>query len=302
MKKVLVFVFIFVSAAHSSHAQYALNFYITFDSGFISTQQQWPNDTFYFNDSNWLYIDTVHYPNNQWRVGRPQKTVFDSAYSYPYAIITDTVHPCLPNDTSVFILKVPKNAWLGLIELSFRYKLNIDSGDIAKIEWSADTGLHWTNALTDSNGLFSFTGALPNLTNSTIGWSTIGLYPMYPPWQSAITPTDTFLLRFTFIADSNTAPRDGWMIDNIYMGYDGESVPIVPKTQEITLFPNPTITSLTISSSQKITTLSITNLLSQKVYSNEYNSEKVQVNVSALPGGIYFVKINGADVRKFVKE
>ena len=68
------------------------------------------------------------------------------------------------------------------------------------------------------------------------------------------------------------------------------------------IYPNPASTSLTISSSEKITSITLTDLLGQTVYTHEYNSEKVQLDVSALPSGIYFVEINGAEVRKFVKE
>jgi len=69
----------------------------------------------------------------------------------------------------------------------------------------------------------------------------------------------------------------------------------------IILYPNPTSTSLTISASDRITTIGITNLLGQTVYTNHCNSPQVQVDVSALPSGIYFVKVNGVEVRKFIK-
>jgi hypothetical protein len=35
---------------------------------------------------------------------------------------------------------------------------------------------------------------------------------------------------------------------------------------------------------------------------NNYNSDQIQVDVSTLPAGLYFVKVNGSEVRKFVKE
>ena len=38
------------------------------------------------------------------------------------------------------------------------------------------------------------------------------------------------------------------------------------------------------------------------MYSGEYNTNKAEINVASLPAGIYLVKINGAEVRKFVKE
>jgi hypothetical protein len=37
-----------------------------------------------------LVIDTVNYHHNIWQIGKPNKTVFDSALSLPNAIVTDT--------------------------------------------------------------------------------------------------------------------------------------------------------------------------------------------------------------------
>ncbi len=80
------------------------------------------------------------------------------------------------------------------------------------------------------------------------------------------------------------------------------AVPPISVTNEDGIYPNPATTSLTITSPQKITNLSITNILGQTVYAHVYNSEKVEVNVSGWPAGVYFLKINGSEVRKFVKE
>ncbi len=75
-------------------------------------------------------------------------------------------------------------------------------------------------------------------------------------------------------------------------------------SDRITLFPNPAKDELTITSSGKISGIKITNLLGQTVYSRPLagGSQQVQVDVSAFPAGVYFVKINRSEVRKFVKE
>jgi type IX secretion system substrate protein len=46
----------------------------------------------------------------------------------------------------------------------------------------------------------------------------------------------------------------------------------------------------------------ITEGYGQTVYSNNYHNEEVQVDVSGLAAGMYLVRINGSEVRKFVKE
>ena len=70
----------------------------------------------------------------------------------------------------------------------------------------------------------------------------------------------------------------------------------------ITLFPNPAITDLTITDTNRITTIVISNLVGQTVYSHDYNEDNVKVDVANMPAGVYFVKINDIEVRKFVKE
>ncbi|MFI4963379.1 MAG: T9SS type A sorting domain-containing protein [Legionellales bacterium] len=46
----------------------------------------------------------------------------------------------------------------------------------------------------------------------------------------------------------------------------------------------------------------IFNLIGQVVYSNEFNSDKVRINVEQLPAGIYFIRLNDSEVRKFVRD
>ncbi|MBW7914274.1 MAG: hypothetical protein H3C54_11410, partial [Taibaiella sp.] len=105
-----------------------------------------------YNDR--FIIDTANYPNNIWQIGEPQKTTFNSAHSYPNAVITDTINAYPVNDTSVFYFKVvsyhppglPQH-WYELVGFSFNYRLDIDSGEIVKVEISTDSGMHWVNLL-----------------------------------------------------------------------------------------------------------------------------------------------------------
>ena len=68
------------------------------------------------------------------------------------------------------------------------------------------------------------------------------------------------------------------------------------------LFPNPVNQELSISCSDKIRNVSIFNLVGQSVFSNEYNASQIKVNVAGLANGVYFIKMNGTEVRKFIKE
>ena len=80
------------------------------------------------------------------------------------------------------------------------------------------------------------------------------------------------------------------------------SVKSVASATHLYLFPNPATSSVTILSSEMISELIISNLIGQTLFAQKFNSEKVEVNVAYLPPGVYLVKINGTDVRKFVKE
>ena len=70
----------------------------------------------------------------------------------------------------------------------------------------------------------------------------------------------------------------------------------------IKMFPNPAHNMLTISSIEKVTNVAINNLLGQKVYDHSFNAKEVPVNIADLPNGVYIIKINGSEVRKFLKE
>jgi len=70
----------------------------------------------------------------------------------------------------------------------------------------------------------------------------------------------------------------------------------------VLVYPNPASTPLTVISHNPITQITITNPVGQKVSTSNYNSKQVQADVANLPAGVYFVKVNGIDVKKFVKE
>ncbi|MFI5196382.1 MAG: T9SS type A sorting domain-containing protein [Chitinophagales bacterium] len=78
----------------------------------------------------------------------------------------------------------------------------------------------------------------------------------------------------------------------------------IPNTNNegIKIFPNPAYNTLTISSIEKVTYVVINNLLEQKVYDHTFNAKEVQVNIADLPNGVYIIRINGSEVRKFLKE
>lgn len=74
------------------------------------------------------------------------------------------------------------------------------------------------------------------------------------------------------------------------------------QNRDLKLYPNPAFDLITVSSGEKIGSICIINLLGQTVYKNTCQRKELQVNITDLPAGVYLVKINGIDVRKFVKQ
>jgi sugar lactone lactonase YvrE len=75
---------------------------------------------------------------------------------------------------------------------------------------------------------------------------------------------------------------------------------------EISIYPNPAHDELSISSSNKISEVTISNLIGQAVYNQVYDIEKAEVNVAGLPPGVYVVRVRDEEgremIRKFIKE
>ena len=98
-------------------------------------------------------------------------------------------------------------------------------------------------------------------------------------------------------------PNTNHIISASYYTELTTSVPeIIGKTSGISIYPNPSTLTLNITSPQPITQTTITNLLEQTVFSYHYDKQEIQIDVSNMTNGIYFVKVNGTEIRKFVKQ
>jgi len=80
------------------------------------------------------------------------------------------------------------------------------------------------------------------------------------------------------------------------------SIGSITPNNEVQLYPNPAQNELTITSPEKIKTITISNLSGQTVFNHSYNSANVHVHIQDLPTGVYFVKINGQQTTKLVKQ
>ena len=101
-------------------------------------------DTSAFN-SLLINIDTSS--SNIWQIGQPQKIIFDTAATFPNAIVTDTSNYYPTNNTSSFSFGVdPQWFGWGILALQWKQKLDMDIDyDGGIIEFSSDTGNTWKN-------------------------------------------------------------------------------------------------------------------------------------------------------------
>ncbi len=71
---------------------------------------------------------------------------------------------------------------------------------------------------------------------------------------------------------------------------------------DITIYPSPAHEVITINATGALHEVLVSNALGQVMLSRLCNADNVEVDISALPAGVYFVKVNNMEVRKFVKE
>lgn len=235
MKKIYFTLVVTLCTLHHMNAQYYQQY---FDG----------EDTSVFN-SILIELDTSVL--NIWQIGKPQKTIFNSASTVPNALITDTINTYPLDDTSRFIAKVLLDFGnFGIFALQWKQKLDMDEHlDGGIIEYSVDSGSTWinvfnnpyvynfygfdtTNLDTLANGVYAFSG-------QDTAWKNIWLC-FNLSWLQQYGFSDTVLFRFTFLSDSLDNSREGWMIDNMlaHVTYP-HTIQEVKLDNYINVYPNP---------------------------------------------------------------
>ena len=81
-----------------------------------------------------------------------------------------------------------------------------------------------------------------------------------------------------------------------------KTIAVVPARLDVQVYPNPACSILNITAQQIITTLSITNLSGAVMGVYQPQRKNAQINIAHLAAGEYILQMNGASVRKFIKE
>ncbi len=257
-----------------------------------------------------------------WQIGNTHKPVFSNSFTACRGIMTDTVNHYSRNANDFFTLRMDHILPNFILDIWHKYQTDsMHAGGY--IEYSTDTGVSWMN-IANCNQIvaqkfYSSTDTLISGEPAFMGNSNgeqLSRVQFINCWAFRTTVTSCIrednygdgvpiYFRFHFVSDSTIDSLSGWMIDSIRIEdpgcFSGGLVSKVNKGGEIMISPNPTSSELTLSSPDNIATVSIFNLLGQTIYSNQFNSSNVQVNVTELAAGVYFVKVNGSYVQKFVK-
>ena len=81
-----------------------------------------------------------------------------------------------------------------------------------------------------------------------------------------------------------------------------EAIENTTKPVIVNMYPNPTYSTITITAPLHIHTVTISNMMGQQVYTQSYDVDKAEIDISALPQGMYVVRVNNTYVQKLVKE
>jgi len=107
-----------------------------------------------FEDSAQYAVIDQSLSDNIWQKGSPHKTFFDSAYTVPYAIVTDTSGLYPVNNLSAFKVKMEYlgSCW-GVGFLEFWHKYDMDPGHAGGyIDVSYDTSGSYQNVILGGGG------------------------------------------------------------------------------------------------------------------------------------------------------
>lgn len=261
-----------------------------------------------------LFIDTTS--STKWQIGKPQKTVLDSAYSFPNAIMTDTLQTYTTNDTATFIIRVIDTLECysintAFFDLSFRTQLHTDSlQDYGIISYSTDS-VNWNPITSNCNNVYLgniiFNCDSSYLTgNRHEDWMLIRSNESLPEVCGDLTwISDTVYFRFQFISDSIDNSKDGWVIDDIQIGLWSFflDVELIPQ-ENYFISPNPSSDYIYISSTSNtvpIKSYKVFDTYGRMILSSEYTPNNPVIDIRSLAPGIYFLRIGQDNIFRFIK-
>ncbi len=260
-------------------------------------------DTSYTNS---IIVELDTSSTNVWQIGTPEKSIFDSAATQPYAIVTDTVNFYPVNNISRYRTKL-FNTWgpFGILALQWMQKLDMDHDyDGGIVEFSIDEGVSWQNAFNNPyvydfygydwvnkdtliSGDYAFSG-----TDST--WNNIWLC-FDLSWMSFF--PDTIHFRYTLMSDSVDNNKEGWLMDNMIAYFTWiHTINVEAQEEYMKVYPNLTsrfvnITTRKINDFHIIEHIHLINLQGRIVQEWGISPTKFYIDIGHHENGVYFLKV-----------
>ena len=147
--------------------------------------------------------------------------------------------------------------------------LIINQGDTVTWVWS-DNLTHTVTSLPASEEEFDSKDKIGLGVTFSHTFTKIGDFP----YQCSIHPTTMF-----------------GIIQVRVLGIDDE------ENKKLSIFPNPVVSQLTISSPIKIDKINITNISGKKIFEKNIHTDKINIDMSNYKNGMYFIQIE-SDVKK----
>lgn len=269
-----------------------------------------------FEDENnfQIIIDSTN-AANIWQIGIPNKSIFTSANTLPYALVTDTVNNYPTDNQSTFQFTINiANLWsqFPYVLIDWAHKMDCDiNNDGGIIEVSYDEGQTWTNIFDNHVEQPIVMGSLTStiLPNGEQGisqtfdtWNYAGFC-----WSSADPNYDieNISLRYTFVSDSIETNQEGWLIDNFEAhGAVIDAVDDLIGNQSgvtgITIFPNPAMeriyfrTEAFLPSGNAI--VQISDIGGHLIYAQKMKDiQNSEIDISKFRSGYYILTISNPD-------
>lgn len=245
--------------------------------------------------SKYIYIDTSQ-TNNIWQLGAPSKSIFDSAYSSPLVLATDTLNTYSNNNISSFSFIIWTDCNVSGID--FWHRINADSTDGGIVEYSIDGGTTWNNIINSSYSVWNFYLSSDTIASNSnkAGFTGTSGWVRSSFWGPTL--NNIIEYRFTFTSDSINNNKDGWMIDDISIQNGMVGINELRPRSDIHVFPNPTSNFITIQTENniKFKSAEIKDVLGKTILT----SNNTTIDLSKFEAGIYFVEI-ATDKGKYVK-
>jgi hypothetical protein len=252
---------------------------------------------------NQLFIDNS--PGNTWQIGPPQKATFHQANSAPNVIVTDTINPYPPGNTSIFTIKcLALDGLIFGLDLfyGFYYVRSDSLNDYGSMEFSPDNGVTWVDMINDTsyNSNFQWYYQKPVLTGNSGGWKYFEVMMMDIGSIFNIQYGDTVIFRFTFKSDNVPENMDGLMFDDLCFFPFIEGISEIHFSPvETSIYPNPSSGNFTIkfkNPNNDPFQLNVYNMNSKLMFSKEgITGTKAEFSDSNLPAGIYFYKLTNSN-------